>query len=219
MSLPIPAIVAAVLILGVPLVANATDTAGEGAAVQFTGRLVAELLDDGRRVRLIEKYTYVDPSGEVWEVPAGTVVDGASIPQFFWGLIGGPFEGKYRKASVMHDYYCDEKTRDWKTVHRMFLDAMLEAGVEQRLAKTMYYAVYFFGPRWETVEAKVVSLKCPEDSNVAGCEPVSSTRLTTVDLPRNMYDASQVETDIKNILKNNPSVEAIESMHPTVVVK
>ncbi|TIX57619.1 MAG: DUF1353 domain-containing protein [Mesorhizobium sp.] len=212
---PTPAIVAALLIIaGAASVANATDAAGEGAAVQFTGRLVAELLDDGRRVRLIEKYTYVDPSGEVWEVPGGTIVDGASIPQFFWGLIGGPLEGKYRNASVVHDFYCGEKTRDWKKVHRMFLDAMLESGVEQRLAKTMYYAVYFFGPRWETVEAKVVSLKCPEGADVAGCEPVSSIRLTKVDLPRNRYDASEVETDIKNILEANPSVDEIESMHP-----
>lgn len=215
MSLPLLAIVAAVLIAGSASVANATDSESEGAAVQFTGRLVAELLDDGRRVKLIEKYTYVDPSGEVWEVPAGTIVDGASIPKPFWGLIGGPFEGKYRNASVVHDYYCDEKTRSWKKVHRMFFDAMVEAGVEQRLAKTMYYAVYFFGPRWETVEAKVVSLKCSAGSDVASCEPVSSTRLTTVDSPPNNYDERQVEADLKNILKNNPSIEAIEAMHQT----
>jgi Protein of unknown function (DUF1353) len=43
-------------------------------------------------------------------VPAGAIVGGASIPQVFWSIIGGPFEDKYREASVIHDYYCEQKS-------------------------------------------------------------------------------------------------------------
>lgn len=212
MSIRTHVLLAALTMAGAMPAANATDVPEESALLQFTGRLVAELLDDGRQIRLLEKYTYIDPGGEVWEVPAGTVVDGASIPQLFWGLIGGPLEGKYRNASVVHDHYCDLRNREWKKVHRMFFDAMLESGVDRPLAKTMYYAVYFFGPRWETVETSVVSLACPEGS--ASCEPVVSTGLATVDLPRSSYDAGEVQADIKKILETDPSLEDIEAMAP-----
>jgi hypothetical protein len=38
------------------------------------------------------------------EVPTGFVTDFASIPRFFWRVIGAPAEGKYRLAAVVHDY-------------------------------------------------------------------------------------------------------------------
>jgi hypothetical protein len=36
----------------------------------------------------------------------------------------------------------------WQDVHRMFYEAMLDAGVEQRQARVMYTAVRYAGPRW-----------------------------------------------------------------------
>ena len=67
---------------------------------KFMGDVIAQWLDDGRLMKLTAPFAYIDPEGERWEAPAGSIVDGASIPQFAWSLIGGPFEGKYRKASV-----------------------------------------------------------------------------------------------------------------------
>jgi hypothetical protein len=37
------------------------------------------------------------------EVPAGFVTDFASIPRPFWGIVGGPADGRYRKIAVVHD--------------------------------------------------------------------------------------------------------------------
>mgnify|MGYP001792979849 CR=1 FL=1 len=54
---------------------------------------------------------YVDPKGHVWVAPASSVVDGASIPRSLWTFMGGPFEGKYRNASVLHDVADDQKNR------------------------------------------------------------------------------------------------------------
>jgi len=120
----------------------------------YQGRAVVTLLDDGRRVQLVDPFAYIDPATLKWDVPAGAIVDGASIPQPLWGIIGGPFEGKYRAASIIHDWYCDVRTRPWKAVHRVFYDAMLTSGVSAGRAKPMYAGVLWGGPRWsETVVA------------------------------------------------------------------
>lgn len=116
---------------------------------RFQGDLIWKALEDGRYMELVAPYSYIDGRGETWDVPAGAKVDGASIPAPLWSAIGGPFEGKYRNASVIHDYYCDTKSRHWEATHRVFYEAMLANGVERKLAQLMFYAVYRFGPRWE----------------------------------------------------------------------
>lgn len=107
-----------------------------------------ELLADGRNARLLAPISYRDPKAASWPVPSGADLDGASIPRALWPIIGGPFEGRYRDASIVHDHYCDEKSRPWQDTHRMFYSAMRCSGVAGPKAKIMFYAVYRFGPRW-----------------------------------------------------------------------
>ena len=114
----------------------------------YVGRVVVTWNDDGRTMTLVEPFAYVDPNGVRWDAPAGTRIDGASIPRFAWSIVGGPYEGKYRAPSVVHDVACNERTRDWQDVHLMFHRGMLAAGVDARIALIMYAAVYHFGPRW-----------------------------------------------------------------------
>ncbi|HEY9218675.1 MAG TPA: DUF1353 domain-containing protein [Phenylobacterium sp.] len=115
---------------------------------EFIGELILKPLPDGRRMQLVNPYAFKRPAGDTWRVPKKAIVDGASIPRPFWSVIGGPFEGRYRNASVIHDYYCDRRSKPWEQVHKVFYDGMLAAGVERRIAKLMYGAVYFGGPRW-----------------------------------------------------------------------
>jgi hypothetical protein len=115
---------------------------------RFIGSLKFELLDDGRTMRLLEPYTFVDRNNESWVAPAGLISDGASIPQIGWTIVGGPFEGKYRNAAVIHDFECEHKYHTWESVHEMFYFAMRASGVNEVKAGLMYYAVYQFGPRW-----------------------------------------------------------------------
>ncbi|MFM8703989.1 MAG: DUF1353 domain-containing protein [Planctomycetia bacterium] len=68
----------------------------------FEGRVVAEWHDDGREMTLVAPFAYLDPAAVRWAAPAGSVVNGASIPRAFWSVIGGPFEGRFRNASVVH---------------------------------------------------------------------------------------------------------------------
>ena len=118
---------------------------------RFVGRVAVEWLDDesdSRDMRLLEEFAFVDPTGKVWAVPKGAVINGASIPRLFWSLIGPPFVGAYRRASVIHDYYCEARSEPWLAVHRMFYEASLAGGVPEVTAKIMYAAIYGAGPRW-----------------------------------------------------------------------
>jgi hypothetical protein len=123
---------------------------GDYSYGRFVGTVVAEFNDDGRTMTLRKAFSYIHPDLGRWRAPSGSVIDGASIPRIAWSLIGGPFEGKYRNASVLHDVACVERKRFWPDVHRMFFFAMLASGVSQVKAKIMYAAVYHFGPRWRS---------------------------------------------------------------------
>jgi hypothetical protein len=115
---------------------------------RFVGRVVAAWEDDGRTMKLEEPFDYVDPNGRLWSAPEGSSIDGASIPQVFWTSIGSPFTGPYRRASVVHDVACDERTAPWQDVHRMFYHACVCGGTDPKRAKLLFAAVYHFGPRW-----------------------------------------------------------------------
>jgi hypothetical protein len=144
---------------------------------QFTGELVLKALPDGRTMALVQPFGYKDSHGVTWSVAVGTQVDGASIPRVFWSIIGAPFTGKYREASVIHDYYCQTRSRHWKAVHKVFLDGMLARGVDGFKAKLMYLAVYRFGPRWDFDADACFCKGCPTCANpilkrIASYQPV-----------------------------------------------
>lgn len=115
---------------------------------RFEGRVVAEWLENGREMKLLEDFAYHDTAGVVWKATRGSIVNGASIPRPLWSIIGGPFEGRYRNASVVHDVACGLKAQPWQAAHRMFFHASRKGGAGEIRAKIMYAAVYHFGPRW-----------------------------------------------------------------------
>lgn len=117
----------------------------------FVGDLIVNVNRDGRTMTLVQPFAFVDQRCINWIVPTGAVVDGASIPQAGWSLVGGPFEGKYREASVIHDWYCALRVQPWQAVHLMFYEAMRANGVEQNAADRMYQAVRRFGPQWDQI--------------------------------------------------------------------
>lgn len=121
----------------------------------FKGYVDLRLLDDGRKALVLADFQYIDPTQMVWDAPAGIEVDGASIPRVFWTFIGGPFEGRYRNASVVHDWACDQRNRKntWQRVHQMFYLASRRGGVSELGAKILYGAVYHYGPRWDNPPA------------------------------------------------------------------
>lgn len=117
----------------------------------FDGKIVTEWLveaSEDRTMRLVEDFAFVDPHGKTWRAPAGSLIDGASIPESLWTVAGSPFTGDYRRASVLHDVACQARSEPARAVHRMFYDAMICDGVAPDKALEFYAAVRIFGPRW-----------------------------------------------------------------------
>ena len=165
------------------------------AAGQFVGQVITRWSDDGRAMILTEPFEYVDANGKQWPVPKGTTVDGASIPRPFWSVIGGPFEGKYRNASVVHDFYCQVRTRPHLDVHNVFHEAMLTSGVPTRTGWLMFQAVNNFGPRW--AEPKV-DPKCEvvdDNYDFAAC----ARNLRVPSLRRQEVSRGQIEDFIAEV--------------------
>lgn len=115
----------------------------------FVGTLIFAPGDEARDMQVMQPFEYVDRAGRTWPVPAGVYVDGASIPPIFWPIIGGPFEGLYRAASVIHDWYCFVRARTWQDTDRMFYEAMLASKVSPATARVMFLAVWYGGPTWD----------------------------------------------------------------------
>lgn len=156
---------------------------------------------DGRTMTLLNELHYTDPKGVVWIAPAGSVIDGASIPRALWSFMGGPFEGRYRNASVLHDVAYDQKSRPSAETDRMFYNAMRCSGVGVVEAKTMYYALLRFGRHWKFSVKKAKPVL-----------PDSTDRLVNPQEPRSTtVDSTDVSAIQQWIRKNDPSLDQIES--------
>jgi len=69
----------------------------QGLPVEFLYR-------DGQTiVRLLESITYHTIAGPI-TVPAGFESDGCSMPRLFWRLFGHPFDMRYLREAILHDW-------------------------------------------------------------------------------------------------------------------
>lgn len=167
----------------------------------YSGPVDARWDSDGRSMTLLNELRYIDPKGVVWIAPAGSKVDGASIPRSLWSFMGGPFEGKYRNASVLHDVAYDNKSRPWQDADRMFYNAMRCSGVSAIEAKTMYYSLYKFGRHWKFAIKRAKAVKPNSTELAENEEPLRATAVS----PREV-DAIQ-----QWVKTNNPSLNQIEA--------
>lgn len=147
-------------------------------------------------------FRFVDPNGLHWKAPAGTQVDGASIPQAFWSLIGGPFEGPYINASVIHDYYCRTKERTAHDTHRNFYYGMRASQVPDWKATAMHWAVSTFGPSWRLERRVTLKQTCTSaPGGSLTCSTVPDITVALVDVPQ--VDLSDPEVLAAAVSKTN----------------
>lgn len=175
---------------------------------RFEGNVVATWPLHERRVMVLtEDFTYVAPDGVRWKAPKGAKVDGASIPRVFWTIVGSPYVGEYRRASVVHDVACNEEKRSWQSVHRMFYTAMRADGVSEAKAKLMYAAVYMGGPKWELRSSPLIG--------VARIPSVTSTMIRAVSAD---YQVSKVS--VSNAAAGTPeAADAEGAIRVTLLLK
>ena len=74
-------------------------------------------------------------------IPSGFKWNGASIPRFFWRVVGTPFQPKYMAPSMVHDFLCGDEQYSRKEADKLFYKLLLVNGVNKILARTMYYGV------------------------------------------------------------------------------
>jgi hypothetical protein len=88
-------------------------------------------------------------------VPAGFLTDAASIPKVLRVFINQ--WGKHARAALIHDYLYTIHYIPRKEADRLFLELMLNTGVNKLKAYCMYWAVRLFGNGpWERGYAKTV---------------------------------------------------------------
>jgi hypothetical protein len=110
-------------------------------------------------------------------------VDGASIPQFLWSFIGGPFDGNYAYGSVIHDYYCRVRQRTAHDTHRNFYYGMRAKDVAEWKAVAMHWAVSAYGPDWKIEKREVSEHRCKRSGEIEYCETVFVQKDQVVPVP------------------------------------
>lgn len=184
----------------------------------YTGRPRFEWDEDGRIMTLLNRFAFVDNAKLVWSVPAKARVDGASIPKFAWSILGSPFVGRYRKASVVHDWYSDVRTREWKATHRMFYEAMRTSKVSGAKARIMYAAVYYAGPRWDVAaeyNTELAEVMAPEAYSSLEQDMLEAERVERPDVTlwhRTQTDEEAFLAMCDDFAKSCKSIEDVEVM-------
>ncbi len=113
----------------------------------FSAKPKTEWNDDHHLMTLTEELTYTDSDGKEWKVPVGAELNGATIPKALWSRVGSPFVGKYRRASIVHDYFVGEGSNpnvgkeERKAADKMFYDACIADGCTKFFAKILYLGV------------------------------------------------------------------------------
>lgn len=176
---------------------------------KFSGSPKSEWLPEGRKMKLLEDFSYVDPSGKTWLAPKDVVVDGASIPWEFWSVTGGPLEGQFRNASIVHDVACDQMNESWEDVHTMFYHACRCGGVPPIQAQTLFWAVYHGGPRW-VIKTVMESRTRTKSDGKTLIEPVARTVRERIHVPPpSAKDREKLE---KYIREHKPSIDELKKL-------
>ncbi|OCQ21200.1 hypothetical protein A7985_11250 [Pseudoalteromonas luteoviolacea] len=95
---------------------------------------------------LIEDFPY-QHDGQVRWVPKYFQYDGASIPTLAYYFVGTPFNPRYMKAALVHDWLYHTHEIDRVAADGLFYDMLRSAGVSNAKASLMRIAVEQFG-RW-----------------------------------------------------------------------
>jgi hypothetical protein len=118
--------------------------------MEFIGKAKTEWLEgESRKMILLDDFAFIDNNGVEWLAPRDSVIDGSSIPRFLWTVIGSPFVGLHRRASIIHDVYCVTESAPHKAVHKMYFDACRCDGVSRIKANLMHSGIKLGGPKWE----------------------------------------------------------------------
>lgn len=123
---------------------------------QFSGEPRAQWIvtdEEERLMVLLEDFWFDDGDGKRWWAKKGEAIDGASIPRALWTLVGSPYTGQYRRASIVHDIACiGADVEERRAADRMFYEACRAGGCSIAQATMLYLGVRI-GSTWATQES------------------------------------------------------------------
>jgi hypothetical protein len=99
-----------------------------------------------REVMLLEDVIYVLPDDRRLLIKKGFIFDGASIPRFFWRVVGHPLDPEFIRAALLHDgLYASEleEQEECDLLFEEFMEDYDDISWAKRTA--MYQAVHWFG--------------------------------------------------------------------------
>jgi len=104
---------------------------------------ITNAAEPDRDMRLLRDFSYTDPEGKIWNAPAGSEINGASIPRPLWSTVGSPYTDDYRNASIVHDVAVDKNItpQQRKEADKMFYYACLAGGCSKPQARVLYLGV------------------------------------------------------------------------------
>jgi hypothetical protein len=197
------------LLIGVSMLAlSAGVLAAESGKIEygsFEGTVVVEWLDDPfvPTMRLVQPFEFQQAKGTVWQVPEGHIVKGRGMPPLLRLLIGQPFYGGFRKASIVYDHATQEMKRPWDEAQLMFLEASMAEGIVPSEAKAMYLLLRAQGSRWEI----------PASRCYGSCHGKTEPLLW-----RPVVDEAVVNDLLGWVRRDNPSLLEIEQFAETAVL-
>lgn len=114
---------------------------------EFIGEVKTLWQSNHRDMKLLEAFSFIDPAGKEWKVPVGSFLNGATIPRALWSIVGSPYTGSYRRATVIHDYFVGEGTNpevshaERRSADKMFYHACRSDGCTRSQAVVLYMGV------------------------------------------------------------------------------
>ncbi len=101
------------------------------------------MLPNGK-AKLLHDFSYENENIKVTAL-RGFEFDGASIPKFFWRVVGHPFTFKLLRPAVIHDIIYATECFERKYSDALFEEMLDFSGVSGFKENTMYYAVRLGG--------------------------------------------------------------------------
>lgn len=106
--------------------------------------LLLRPVPEERSYRVAHRVVF-EVGGVTLGVPSGFKTDGASVPRFFWRLIGTPYEPDFIGPAVAHDFAYKTKKLKRSVADRMFRLLLARTGVSGARRWLMWLSVRLVG--------------------------------------------------------------------------
>lgn len=116
------------------------------------------LRDGGTVVMILRDIAYTTAELGPVVVPRGFESDGCSMPRLFWRMFGHPFDMRYLREAVLHDWLYRYQPCSRKTADRIFRSALVG-----RVGHIRRWAIYWGlriggGPAWRRNRKRLAEL-------------------------------------------------------------